>query len=183
MMRHKTSWAAFTLCVILVSQCFGQNRLIESEGFSLRVPEAWEQLEEDKTIITARSPRRGDEDRFRENVRLHLYDVGKAYTPEQVVARQKTDLGRFKLIGEGKVGNAQVPMRWMAIAPKVPRSDSDRLVKIDFITTNGTVIVVLIAMAEMDDWKDHMPLFEKIAGTLTLPSSRAPLQNGEPDVR
>ncbi len=151
-----------------------QNTTLKSAGYSLVVPDDWEVVDEAKTIFTVRAPRENESDTFGENIRVIRYPVGKAYSVKDVLRRQKNDTGRFKLIGEGTVDNAQVPMVWMAITPKSPRDEDDTLVKIDFITTKDTDIVVLTAMAEPEVWKNYLPKFKKIASTF------APLSGDEP---
>lgn len=147
---------------------------IIAKGFTLEIPDSWEVIQEEKTIFTVRAPQDHADDSFGENIRVLRHSVGKAFTADEVLARQKSNTGRFKLIGEGKVEAAKIPMVWMAIAPKTPRDDRDRLVKIDFISTFGTDIVVLTAMAEPEVWQTYLPTFKKIV------SSFAPASRDEP---
>ncbi len=160
--------------VALPTRSIAQEKTLTAEGYTLEVPMDWEVIEEDKTIFTVRAPRESETDSFGENIRVLRYAVGKAYSVSEVLRRQKSETGRFKLIDEGTVDDAQVPMVWMAITPKSPRDEDDTLVKIDFITTKGTDIVVLIAMAESDEWKSYLPKFKKIASTFTLVNGDKP---------
>jgi len=150
-----------------------QDVVVTSEGYTISIPDRWEVLDEEKTIFTLRAPKDNENDSFGENIRVVRHSVGKFYTVNDVLTRQKAHTGRFELIGEGKVEEARVPMVWMAITPKSPRDEGDDLVKIDFITTKGTDIVVLTAMAESQVWKAYLPIFTTIA------SSFAPVSDDE----
>jgi hypothetical protein len=168
------TFAVGLLLLVRTSTCNAQEETLTSEGYTIAVPDDWEVIEEEKTIFTVRAPRDNENDSFSENIRVVRHTVGKAYSVSDVLRRQKSDTGRFKLIGEGTVDDAEVPMVWMAITPKSPRDEGDVLVKIDFITTKGTDIVVLTAMAEPGAWKTYLPQFKKIVSTF------APLLGDEP---
>lgn len=138
---------------------------ITAEGYSIIVPDGWEVLEEVKTIFTLRAPRDDESDTFGENIRVLRYRVGQSFTVDQVLQRQKSDTGRFELVGEGRVDKAVIPMVWMALAPSTPQNENDDRVKVDFITTQGTDVVTLVAVAERKAWESYMPIFKQIAST------------------
>ncbi|HBE70501.1 MAG TPA: hypothetical protein DDW52_20320 [Planctomycetaceae bacterium] len=143
---------------------------IAADGYTIRVPDGWEIVDEEKTILSIRSPLEDGNDTFGENIRIVRYPLGRPHTVEEVLKRQKSDTGRFMLIGEGRVDEARVPMTWMALTPQTPQHDKDDRVKIDFMTTQGNELVVLVAMAERNAWKRYMPIFREIVSTFQPPS-------------
>jgi hypothetical protein len=163
---------SLTLLVALASasslfgvHCDAKEKTLKAGNYTIQAPPDWEVLEEKSSMLTIREPMQNDTDTFGENIRIVKFVVGKVFSVTDVLRRQKSDTERFKLIGEGKVSDAKVPMVWMALTPKVPRDEDDKLVKIDFITTRGTDIVVITAMSELHVWDKYLPRFAKIAAT------------------
>ncbi len=162
----------FSLSIAPMNTSQADDVTLRSDEYVLVVPDDWEVIDEAKTIFTVRAPKDDENDTFSENIRVLRHPAGRAYSVSEVLRRQKSDTGRFKLIGEGTVEDTKVPMVWMAITPKSPRDDGDKLVKIDFITTKGTDILVLTAMADPGVWDAYMPKFKKIAATFAPVSEK-----------
>lgn len=158
-------WATGLASTVLGVQDEQPERTIKSDGYHLTFPSDWEIIEESKTIFTIRAPKDHEEDTFGENIRVVRHSVGREYSVEQVLKQQKSNLGRYKLLGDGTVEDAAVPMVWMALTPESPRDARDRRVKIDFITTRDQDVVVLTAMTEREVWERYLPIFQKIART------------------
>ena len=157
-----TRFTPLILIVATASHCLAAEQLIETKELSLVIPESWEKVAEDKTLLTVRVGLRQSGFGFAKNIRVKLYDLPDGATLEQLAAVQKKSLGRFKLVAEGEFPAANANISWLAIAPESPTNASDALTKIDYIAVVGKKAFVLHCMTETKTWEADKLLFENI---------------------
>ena len=148
--------------------CLGQDQVIDLQDLSVSIPKTWERVPDDKTILTARGPSRGANDAFSENIRIEVRELPRPATPEQILAAQTSTkaLGKYRLLGQGKVDEAKTPVVWYAIT-HTEAAKNDRVI-IDYVAVKGQKAFVMHCMIEADQWKAEQKVFEKIAKSLTF---------------
>jgi len=155
---------------LLTTRCVGDDQIIELNEFSVSIPDSWQHLPDEKTLLTARGPLRSIGDTFMENIRIKSYELPKSLTPDQIAAAQSTPeaLERFKLLARGRLEGTKTPISWMAIAPKTPTSPKDDLTKIDYFAVSGNKAFVIHCMVESSEWQKEKELFDSIARSLSF---------------
>ena len=146
-----------------------KTKALKAGELTIKVPDDWEVVAEDKTLLSVLTPQEGPNDTFRENLRINAYDAGGSTVDALFAAALKPiekGEGPLKLFGKGSLTANGHKVLWMTLRPRQPKADQEPLTLVEYGFVFGGKCYSFKAMAADAKTDKFKATVEKILKSL-----------------
>lgn len=146
-----------------------QLQTVRAGDLILKVPSTWETAPQDNTLLSLLTPQEGENDTFRENLRITSTDVVGGSNIGGLMAESVKNIekeGVLKILGKGSLEANGHKIMWISMKPKAAKPGQDALTLVEYGLVYGTKAYSFKAMAADKELSKFKTAVEKVLKTI-----------------